>query len=346
MYAKSRLSAKPRVARRKPAPSSAPRRRKATTRPRRARKSGLNPAVSNSRIQGMMGMATETVFSKTSKKLHKRAVGLTAEAAPCVWLQTASNSINGPVGQQNITILGQWNSVPDIQTISNLTFANASAVAGQNPTRFCLQSLQAETQIVNTSNVGCQVDIYDIVCKRDAPITSAAQYDVSTPSRAWITGTELQATLVDPGAVQQAYLPGSLPTDSQLFKDFYKVVQRKEVLMNPGGQHTHKVSLRLNKEFDKNQLTTYGGVMEGLKGVTFFTMIVLRGQPAVIPTTQVTTMSNPFLRWITTERYIYSAVYRNGSQFTYGNVLPALPPATALQVLSLNSPVVSSIIGA
>ena len=328
---------------------SAPSKKKTTTKTKKHAKkptASLKPNVSNKAIQGMMGMATETVCVVSAPHKRAKRVGLTAEAAPCVWLQGASGSINGPIGQQNITLLGQWNSIADTQQMSTLTFANAAAaVTGQNPTRFCVQSLQAEVQLVNSSTASTQVDIYDIVCRRDVPILASAVYNASTPQAAWMSGVELQSTLSDPGGSPQAYIIGSLPTDSQLFKDYYKVIQRKTVLMGPTAQHTHKFSIRTNKEFDRNMLSTMNGTMSGLKGYTHFTMLVTRGQPGLLGAAGgVTTLTNPLLRYVTTERYVYSAVYRNGSQFTYGNTVPA--GAGVINLLTINNPAVIPIIGA
>lgn len=330
--------AKPtRKPRRKPA---RPTRRRVARKPRVARRALRVPrGVGTAMIQGQLGSATQSTVSHVTRHKNIRRSGITTQGAPHYWLNNLASIMQPALGYQGVFMLGQWNSIADTYAVQQLipTQPTNTSVA---PSRFCMKSMTADVSLTNTSTLTAFVDLYDIVCTRDVPFSQNSALSVGTPQNAWRNGLVDQQTEPNPGSGSghDVYLiPGTHPTDSQLFKDFYRIKQRKSIIMAPGAMHLHHVSSKTGRMFDVNQIQTYVPTMSALAGYTTFTMAVVRGQvvTAFADAVATATIGDPVIRVLTSERYEYSYIFENGSTFQFGTVLT---DAGVVNQLLLNSP--------
>ena len=145
-------------------------------------------------------------------------------------------------------------------------------LASVNNDKMIFHGVQAEISMVNASSTNSQIFIYDVICKKDCN-----SGNTGSPNGAWQVGID------DAGGNNTDYqIVGSIPTESRLFSDYYKIVQRTRVSLGPGQMHRHEVSWHPNKVLSGEYLNncTYG-----LQGVTVGTMIVHYGMPAHDSTT-------------------------------------------------------------
>lgn len=163
--------------------------------------------------------------------------------------------------------------------------------------RVVLESATSFLNIANTSGTPANVELYDIVAKRDigqVPLNFQGQLAtgpqligqgslVLDPGYAWFLGMANEKTtatgyesaaLTEPPGYQNL---GSTPYQSKLFKDYFKVVRKTNVSLPIGGTHKHYVDLKPNFVFD-NDIMAQNNVYAG---TSFFTMIVASGVPVV-----------------------------------------------------------------
>jgi len=299
------------------------------------------------KVQGISGGLTETAMSAGS---HKRlSKGVTALGAPAHYQITAGYDIASvsalppAVGQQAPVILGQWNSVGDIENFQT-QIPQIATIAGDTPTRFHMHSIKAVCTLNNPTGQTMYVDLYDIVAKRDIPNATATglPYLVNLPTSAWAVSMTQQANSSLPYAAYQQL--GAVPTQGQLFNDYYKVVSKRSVVLPQNATHVHTVSLKLDKSFDKGELIIQKQYLAGWKGFTYYTMAVVRGQPCLDEITGLTTTIEPAMRWVVSEHYTYSWLQANGSVNTFSNVMP-YGSGTNVKVMQLNNPTVGPVIG-
>lgn len=199
-----------------------------------------------------------------------------------------------------------WTTTQGIYTRENgTTFAEyASDLSGNTnynaSFRIVLQSAISQLNIANTSGTPCNIELYDIVAKRDigqlptkfdgSLAIGGGKYGQGTlmldPGTAWdlgmrnenlvATGFETAALVAD-GVLSSPKNLGATPYQSKLFKDYFKVVRKTNISLPIGGQHKHYVDLKPNTVFD-NDMLQQNNVF---KGVSHFTMIVASGVPVV-----------------------------------------------------------------
>jgi len=311
----------------------APARRRAPARKRAPRARRARMAVPGKLIISQPGSQTQSLFTHGSGKVRLRK-GMDAMGVPSYYVFNKSYTIQPVAGTQGVSSVGIWNSVPDMNNMSSEVQVCANhPIAADTPVRFCVRSVKAEVMFTNSTNVGCVMDIYDIQCKRDTPLKAitGVPYDVSDPVSAWILGSANQETATLPaGYTSGAYFPGALPQDSQLFKDYYKVISKKSIALGAGASHQHAVHLKHPRLLDVNESGVETSYLVGVKGFTFFTMVVIRGQVASSAGAgggNPSQNSTVLVRAVATERYEYQWVAINGSLQTYSSTLPA--PGTA-----------------
>lgn len=291
-----------------------------------------------------MGQATDTWLTYSKKHRAVGMSGITKQSAPYFWLRSTGGLMNNDTGYQGVYTLAQFNSMADTYNIA-LEIPSVATILAEAPSRFCMRSVTAEVSLTNTSSQPAWVDLYDVEVHHDIPISTAVS--VSTPGSAWKTGASLQSTDAFPppgaGALISAYnLLGSRPTDSQLFKDYYRIKQKRTVLLQPNGLHVHHVTVSTGRQFDLHQIRTYNGIMAGLAGYTVYTMAVLRGAPVKLAEEGSASTGNPIVRFVVSERYQFNYIFNNGSTMAYSDVLPTGVP----EQLLTNNPTVGTPIGA
>jgi len=333
------------------------RRRKANINARRARLATLGPAprrAAPSRpVVTLSGLQTySNVFHGSAKRLKR---GLTQLGAPMNYVINKSGSRIPDAttwsGRQDCILTGQWNSVQDIMNLSSLVpFLPSTAAGGAKlPTRFHVKSLITETTFQNPSSGTLIYDIYDIVAKKDIPQSTVTTgfHNVYDPVSAWQSGMINQ----DTGPVVTNYPDpinylGAKPSDSQLFKDYYRVIKKTSLVLQQNATHVHKVTLKIDRNFDLNLIGTQVQYLNGLAGFTHYTMVVMRGMPtacAGAPPALDTTTVPPSMRWVVSENYQFSYVQAQGAEW-YGNYYTPFVANSAINALQLNNPSVGSVI--
>ena len=312
------------------------------------RKAGKRASkMSVRKINGVSGGITESLtVSGSFKKLRK---GLVALGAPMNYVVTNSGNLDSDflgvapaAGLQTSTTMGQWNSAADIINYSHNVPVIAT-VSGQSPTRFHLHSLKANITMSNNTSNTMFVDLYDFCAKKDIPLSAAtgATLNVTTPANAWLTSMLQQSDFS--GGVAAYQVLGSSPTDGQIVKDYFKLVGKRSIVLPQNAVHVHKISLKLDKNFDLGEMAIQAAYLAGFAGITYYTMAVIRGMPCCnsgVSGGVITTI--PSLMWTTQEHYEYAWVQSAGSVW-YGqnNIIGAGTPS----VLLLNNPVMGVPVG-
>jgi len=310
-------------------PRGPARKRAGAVRPKRAPRVRRQRVAGGSVIQNAQGMMTMSSFVKS--RTAYRPDKLSQMGPSNFYVLTKSFNLSSPDGIQAVQVVGQWNSLVDILGLAQQAQAISyppSLTIGNDPMRFLAKKINCEVDITNSSSWGCILDIYDIVCRRDTPQASVvtAGYNVGTPFGAWVSGGQLELTPTLPtGYTDYSQVPGTQPSDSQLFKDYYRIVSKKTVILPQVGNHKHRVVIDVQKAFNLNQVQTDKTFLVGYKDFTHFTMLVARGQPLATTETPVsTTTYGPVqLRTMTTERYEYSWVATSGmGTKTFATITP------------------------
>lgn len=135
-----------------------------------------------------------------------------------------------------------------------------------------LQSMTNNLQLRSAATYTSNVTIYDVVPRRD--LYTAV---IGDPLTAWSTG------IVDELAAGLYTDIGNTPIQSDLFNQFFKIVNTHKVEILPGGTYTHSVysepNIKLHSEVTSR-------VTSGLRNLTVYSMIVLSGGPAHDSTTK------------------------------------------------------------
>jgi len=163
--------------------------------------------------------------------------------------------------------------------------ACAAVVNASEATRFLLEHMHGTLMLSSASVFSTTVTLYDVIARRDLP-TSA----IGDPVNAWSTG------LTEEGAGSYQTI-GSTPFESELFNQFYKVVQTTEVDIPSGGVHRHVVDFRPYAVIHQDVVNQqYGGALNaggGIRGITCFTLVKYHGSPAHDSTTNTAVTISP-----------------------------------------------------
>lgn len=207
---------------------------------------------------------------------------------------------------------GSFESATGTQAAVWLSFADPTSLYGMLPSvndKMILHSIKAEIAMVNSSSTNSTLMVYDIVCRKDC--NSA---NTGSPNGAWQVGID------DAGGSSTDYkIIGSVPTESVLFNEYYKIVQRTRVSLSPGQMHRHEVSYNPNKVLSGEYLNN---VTYGIAGITIGTMVVQYGMPAHDSTTSTSvTVDVGALDYITKVSYDWRELENSVTSWTKGNNL-------------------------
>lgn len=222
--------------------------------------------------------------------------------------------------------IGAW-SFQSTADLKSIALNVPGGGAGITPRNFVMESCTGEYLITNSTLATMYIDIYDVVRRRDADLnTSSASQN---PATAWKIGVDNESAA--PGSSNYKNI-NSLPTDSTLLKDYFKIVQRSHIGLAQGATHRHRVLLKSNKLLNTNLLDTKE-TEEDLAGYSVYTMIVAYGQPASIVNefgTTVTTASGA-IDVVKCVRYKYVWVSDTANNFYFTDNLSSL---TGEQIVS------------
>jgi len=223
------------------------------------------------------------------------------------------------------------------------TYVGANEAFQQGPRRYIHENMLSELNMTNSSLTGLEMEIYDIVCKRDVPtnnviLVNGTQQGTlpadSGPAAYWGYGVQ-----AGNGAQQPFYnYLGSSPYDSQFFRDYFKTLRRTRVFLPQGSTHRHVVNLSPNKLLDE---TLYNStVMWGYKGLTVYTMVVMKSVPVSralegdFQQAQTTT-DRVYVNWVQNRRFKYTWVANDQNQLYYANNM--LPLSQEAPIVSIGS---------
>ena len=237
-------------------------------------------------------------------------------------------------GYQNAQFYS-WQNFADCTNI--LSKVPGTSPSGPAPKQFVFESTTAEFLMTNSSLATLYVDIYDIVRKRDPgyyagdPSQDPGNNPTRDPQNAWKYGVSDQSTAFPDMAAWQNI--NSLPTDSRLFRDYFKIVKRSHVALSQGSTHRHHVMLRPNMLVDSELVTRSNG---DLTGLATYTMIVAYGQPASVKTDAgaIVTTASGALDIVVAAREKYTYVQDNTVLW---NVVDNLSTLAGEQIVSVGA---------
>jgi len=152
--------------------------------------------------------------------------------------------------------------------------------------RVCLENAVATLSLTNITNTSAEIDIFDIIFKRDVPdaikvALTAGTYIVANGDVAQMINEGINAARsLAPGA-SGSYTVGTNAWDSQIFKEYCRVVKRTRVMLASGASHRHTSSVNISKVLAQSVAGSTD--MEAFKGYTFSTLVRINGAAAYVP---------------------------------------------------------------
>lgn len=201
--------------------------------------------------------------------IQKLPVRITRDLPNNYWNINAGQQITCAIGQQSVTQL-PFGHAGDLVTLMGIVSTNAGAV-----NQMFLQEMSQRLTMTNASTFSGKVTIYDVTSRRDV-YTGTNNVD---PATAWNSG------LVRELAAGLSTDFGTIPQQSVMFNQFYKVMRKPVVVdLQPGATYTHVVRAYPKRIMNSEVVETTA--INGFKGVTVWTLIVLSGMPAHDSTTK------------------------------------------------------------
>lgn len=225
-------------------------------------------------------------------------------------LATGGVTTAGATGVQAIGYLAATYNTTEITANLNygLNYLNASASTtsspsyqtGQRSFKMGLDYAQYKSWFTNQEGQSLTLLIFDCVSKRDGPSSS---YD---PTTLWQTG--LTSEVDGTGATNQTSAPGSMPTTSKTFNDYWKIAGLTKVELGPGRSHEHIFRHKLNRVFDTEILASIANYVKGISCASF---VVAYGVPTDSSATSAVgtvSLSPVKLIWVTQFRHVSRAL--------------------------------------
>jgi len=304
-----------------------PARRLKRSGPKRAavRRAGVRKAAAKRRaggsagyrklISAASGLMTNSLWSHKARALPFRVRAMKAVGAPDIYHQNYAQVLNTSSGLQ------QYASFPSVTPLQ------LQAIAGTTPSgapnRVLIQNAQTEITFTNVNNTSVEVELYDIMFKRDATFDSSIETNVDTYPFDNIDtmieqGSKASAQLASGGTDVSRYI-GASPYDSQIFKNYCRVVKRTHVMLASGASHRHQALIGINKLGEQSVIGNKDLVY--VKGFTYATLMYARGVGAYDPTDPGggATTNGCFLNVVTSVRIKYTFVTDNTNTVHYNN---------------------------
>lgn len=222
---------------------------------------------------------------------------------------TGDISTGGISGRQCWASL-QMGAVNELVFINNQLAQRGSGAgtAFDAPTRYLLESCKQRVNISNVGQAATKLHIYHCTAKRDL-YTSMDYVSLTSGNYGWAGGFPdnavqqgVSAAVNGPTSGSTTYfVPGTLPYESQIFNQFFRVHKETEVMLAVGGTHL----IETNKTFDRVlDLTVIGNSnMTSILGLSEFILIRAEGQTGVQENNDITVAQ-------TQVAYTYSNNYR------------------------------------
>lgn len=211
-----------------------------------------------------------------------------------------------------------------------LTELNQIAGNQSAPNRVLVESVLSELTFTNLSNAAAEVEMYDIICKRDV-LESAS---ISIGETAYITPGSVEdyirvgvnAAAGRPADSNYSAIVGTSPYDSQFFQTYFKVVRKQHVMLGSGASHRHQSMLKINKVI--NQSLAGSSDLALIKGYTHIVLLQVRGVAGYDTVTELGTPPKVSLNSVFTQRIKYTFVQDVNSSLTVTDTLSHANPVS------------------
>jgi len=289
------------------------------------------------RIHNISGQLSQSRFSLSSKP-NPQVKAMKRVSAPNIAVTQNAFQVPVPFGFQNQCFVKLY----DVQSVLDI-LSTIPVSSGAGAKRCVIDNVVSELTMTNSTNASAEIEIWDLVLKRDLP--STANYSVGAtnyittadPVSYWQQGacaSEGVSGLVSP--LPSSFI-GSSPFDSVLFKQYFKIKKRTQIMMPQGSTHRHTIVLKPNRLLDQFLGTAYGGGgLSALRGLTQFTMVNIKGVPVSDTDGGVPTTSSILLDVVQSIRSKHTWVADNTQTGFYQDNLTS-PLAVNTQVLSAGS---------
>lgn len=267
------------------------------------------------RYNTMAGLLTNSLWKYSARRLPYRIKAMKAVGAPDIYHQNFGEAISCIPGSQKFRFYATCRQA-QLKSILDSTPSGA-------PNRVCLESAQSELTFTNIMNAAVEVELYDIFLKRDVPTLS--QFTTTSGTYSWLTiegaikvGAQA-ASGIAPAGSDPTEAIGATPFDSPVFKDYCRVVRKSHVMLASGASHRHQSLIGLNKLITRTAAGNEDLTL--LKGVSYGTLLVVRGVGGYAPEAGTGTTNNAILSVITSVRIKYTFVTDNTNTIHYNNQL-------------------------
>jgi len=234
-----------------------------------------------------------------------------------------------------------------LQTWGFATLANQATLAGisdnlqqnlglsANPgvSRYLLESATTDIGFSNLSTAPCTLNIYTCSVKRDTwfpPISSADQmtfvnsagvkyYWDGQPVSAIREGLNAAAGYT-PGVNLALFNVASVPSQSRIFKDYFKVSKTQTIHLAQGGNHMFRMTRKYDRFVDGSVIKNQSLV--GVAGITEFIVYSVVGSIGTDAVGNITTNLG-HIGLMQTTKIRYSAALSNQSNLLESSALPA-----------------------
>lgn len=231
----------------------------------------------NIRVKHIVGAISDS-YCTIKHRANRQIKAMEQVGAPNIYLTDTSADLRVFSGTQAAVSFAALNNTIVKTLLNNVTGTPISGL----PRRMALQNAEYHYTLANNTNVPIEVDIYDIVPKRDILSSfvftaNLLSYPVTPyPEKYWDEGTNAQNSNAPGTYPSPANYLGGLPQDSQLFKEYFAIKRKAVVQLPCGGVHRHNVNIASNclaDDYLANATTS------ALVGRSSFVMFVVRGFP-------------------------------------------------------------------
>jgi len=257
---------------------------------RRAARRPLRRKMTTQQFNTPLGGASSSLWSYGQKRrLPARVKVMKMVGAPDSYIWNGGFNCNVGQGLQEYYGFNSVNQghLEDMLAISG----NQTA-----PNRLCLENAIATLGLTNITNTSAEIDIFDIIFKRDVPTAlavplAANTYIVNAGDVAQLINEGINAARsLAPGASGSATI-GTNAWDSQFFKEYCTVVKRTRVMLASGASHRHTSSVNLSKVIAQSVGGDGGTAV--FRGYSFCTLVRINGAAAYIPSGDQATNGTP-----------------------------------------------------
>jgi len=299
------------------------------------------PRTNMSRLMSTNGGLTYSSFNLASRATGE-ARAITKITQPNIYVVDDGQNMVSSNGRQEYQAFQSLTRANIQSMMNNITPVAISALAPNQapPSRAVIESLDSQLTLSNNTNFAQELTLYDVVLKRDIMGINLIRIGWSGNNQLWslngANGCEdfiLQGCRAGTGqttadSTDSSRYVGSLPYDSQFFRDYFKVVKRTEVLLSPGGSHRHLVSLKPNKLVD--QSIAGNEDLAGIKGLTYMTLCYTRGIAGYDIASSLGTTPGLITSIVHTQRIKFSWVADGGARIYPYSTIPT--PETGIKV--------------